>query len=266
MKKTLLLVGALCVLGTTAFGATSIGSEVRAIDYKNGTDKTEYTIANGSTDVAENVKFYFDVDLDTEYNSSNRDKFWDTDWRIQYNVPQEVLGHNLAVSYELDYDYDHDVTVEDSTQEKHEVRFAFSKDNYTVAPMVVNNGITDETYLELDVYIYNDAPLGMSFDVYSYNYFGRDGHGEFDTDLEMYLYKKVPFHGINLKPSFGFEGYGLINEEASENLSVYAQLRIDKTFEIAEGFKATPYVAYTNYNGDWNETYTEFGIETSVKF
>ena len=266
MKKTLLLVGALCVLGTTAFGATSFGSEFRAIDYQNGgTDKIEYTLANGSTDIAENLKFYFDVDLDTEYNGSNRDKYWDTDWRLAYTMPQEVLNHTLTVSYEADYDYNYADGVADDDSLGHELRFKFAKDNYFVAPMYTYDDDSEEGNFELDFGFSAAGPLGTSVWVESYNYFDKDGHEDFDTDLEIYVDRTIPFYGVNLKPELGFEGYNML-DEVNDDISVYAQLRIDKTFEVAEGFAATPYVAYTNYNGNVEDEYYEFGIETSVKF
>ena len=268
MKKTLLLVGALCVLGTTAFGATKVNSEIRVIEYKNGAaDKIEYTIAEGKTDIAENIKFAFDLDLDTEYNSSDRKKYIDSDWRLEYAVPEEVLGHNLTVSYELDYEtYTDDY---DDNGIDHDLRFEFAKDNYYIAPSYnYNNGIDDD-YLQVDVAFGATGPLGTDVWFESYNYFDKEGSDTWETDLEIYVSKTVPFYGINLKPELGFEGYDMMTD-GNEDVSVYAQLRVDKSFDVLEGFVVTPYAAYTDYDaivdGSTNDIYTEFGVETTYKF
>jgi len=268
MKKTLLLVGALCVLGTTAFGATKINSEIRAIEYRNGgADKIEYTIAEGKTDITENIKFAFDLDLDTEYNSSDRGKYIDSDWRLEYAVPQEVLGHNLTVSYELDYDYD--VDAEEEAWLANDLRFEFAKDNYYIAPSYNYDNGADDDYLQLDVAFSADGPLGTSVWVESYNYFDKDGLETWDTDLEIYVSKTIPFYGINLKPELGYEGYNLITKDET-NESVYVQIRVDKSFDLAEGFVVTPYAAYTDYTtiaeGSADDIYTEFGVETTYRF
>ena len=273
MKKTLLLVGALCVLGTTAFGATSFGSEVRAIDYKDGTDKIEYTIANGSTEITENLKFYFDVDLDTEYAGSDRDKYWDTDWRLGYTMPEEVAGHELTVSYEIDADFDYkkdSIAGADPSSFASDIRFEFAKDNYYVAPSFnFSDSKVDDGYFQIDFAFSAAGPFGTSIWLESYNYFNKDGLEDFDTDLEIYVSKTVPFYGVNLKPELGFEGYNLMTE-AKKDLATYASLRVDKTFDVAEGFKVTPYAAYTHYRGadsqSYDAKYSEIGVETSVTF
>lgn len=273
MKKTLLFLGALTILGTTAFGATSINSEIRAIDYKDATDKIEYTLAEGSTDIAENLKFYFDVDLDTEYNDSGRDKQWDTDWRLGYTMPEEVAGHKLTVSYEIDYDYNYDTTAATYDGDKdslaHDLRFEFAKDNYYIAPSYNYDDDKGKGYFQLDFAFSAAGPLGTSVWVESYNYFNKDGLEDFDTDLEIYVKKSIPFYGVNIKPELALEGYNFLTE-AKRDVAFYASLRVDKTFDVAEGFAVTPYVAFTDYKGvDSNSTdseYYEFGIETSVKF
>lgn len=270
MKKTLLLVGALCVLGTTAFGATKVNSEIRVIDAKNGTDKIEYTIAEGKTDIAENIKFAFDLDLDTEYAGSDRGKYVDSDWRLEYAVPQEVLDHKLTVSYELDYDYD--VDGEEEAWLANDLRFEFAKDNYYIAPSYnYDNGIDDD-YLQLDVAFGATGPLGTDIWLESYNYFDKDGLETWDTDLEIYISKTIPFYGINLKPELGYEGYNLITTDATDE-SVYVQFRVDKSFDVAEGFVVTPYAQYVDYTridktsgNSFDRISTEFGVETTMKF
>ena len=103
----------------------------------------------------------------------------------------------------------------------------------------------------------------------SYNYFDKEGSDTWETDLEIYVSKTVPFYGINLKPELGFEGYDMMTD-GNEDVSVYAQLRVDKSFDVLEGFVVTPYAAYTDYDaivdGSTNDIYTEFGVETTYKF
>lgn len=275
MKKTLLLVGALCVLGTTAFGATKINSEIRVIDAKNGTDKIEYTIAEGNTDIAENLKFYFDVDLDTEYAGSNRDKYWDTDWRLGYTVPQEILDHKLTVSYEIDADFDYakdSIKGADASSFASDIRFEFAKDNYYIAPSFnFSDSKMDDGYLQLDVAFSAAGPLGTDVWFESYNYFDQKGHETWETDLEIYVSKTIPFYGINLKPELGYEGYSLMTA-AKKDSSVYVQFRVDKSFDVSEGFVVTPYAQYVDYtrldntSGSADKISTEFGVETTMKF
>lgn len=273
MKKLLLVLGTLFVLGTSSFGAGKVGSEIRAIDYKDGSDKIEYTIANGSVNLSENVKFYFDVDLDTELRGEATRRYWDTDWRLAYNLPEKVAGHNLNISYEYDYDYDHKShynskketwSTVGSKKRQHDLRFQFNGENYYVAPSLNYDEITKDTYGQWDMYVNQKLAFGIEVDTYSYFYFNRDGYNAFEVDLESYVSRKFTVATINIKPELGYEAYQVLDDEVEDN-SAYWMVRVDRNFDFGE-LRVVPYVSYVDYTGDYEDNYYEAGIETTIKF
>lgn len=261
MKKLLLILGTLFILGVSSFGAGVVNSEIRMLDYKDGSDRIEYTLAKGSVNLSENVKFYFDVDLDTGFGDSKR-RLWDTDWRLSYNLPEKIAGHSLNISYEYDYDYNH--LTETSTYRQHDLRFQFNGESYYIAPSMNYREKEKDYYAQWDMYINQRLAFGIEVDTFSYFYFNRVGYEAFEIDLESYISRIFTISTINIKPELGYEAYNMLDNDIKDN-SIYWMLRLDKNFKFGQ-LRLVPYVSYVDYSGDYDDNYYETGIETRFRF
>lgn len=268
---------------------TSFTSEVKLNDYKEGAQKTEFTIGKGAYKINDTFKFLFDVDKDyTAKDDSDADSVAKEGWDTQFGIAQSVgsiAGMDLTLYYLARYDSSWEASTGADTNYVaqyiispiFDTSFKIADNDYYLtielwAQGGEKNGGTLQKYSGAETNFYFGGPLSdnWSFDLAWYNFDYYDG--------EEYVYQigtedTLTYSlALNDNVTFELEGYyaGYYTPDTEEKADIEGHVKpaIKYKKKLGEDFSLHASIGYevVSYENFGTSTWSNNELEITAGF